>query len=408
MEILIMETLKAIQISEKVYWVGAIDWGIRDFHGYSTSCGTTYNAYLILGEKPILIDTVKAGFYDEMMERISSVIDPTKISYIISNHAEMDHSGSLLRTIAATNVEQVFASKMGILALRDHFHTDFPITEIVSGESFDLGDAKFVNLETKMLHWPDSMFTYFVNDNILFSQDAFGMHLATANLFADQNDFNTLRVEAAKYFANILLPYSQFVINLLAKLPSFKLDFKMIAPAHGPIWRQQENINFILESWGNWATQKPSSKAVIVYDTMWHSTALMASAIADGVIGENVNVKVMPLSGSNRSDIATELLEAGALIVGSPTLNQQMFPTIADTLCYLKGLKRKNLIGQAFGSYGWGGEAIKLIQSELTQMGVNLVADAVNVKYVPRPDALAKCRVLGQEIGKKLQSLHFL
>ena len=391
-----------VELKEGIHWVGAVDWGIRDFHGYSTSRGTTYNAYLILGEKPILIDTVKAPFYEEMMERISSVIDPKKIDYIISNHAEMDHSGSLLRTIAATNVEKVFASKMGILALRDHFHTDFPLTEIVSGEQFILGDAKFVNFETRMLHWPDSMFTYFVNDNVLFSQDGFGMHLATADLFADQNDFSILRAEAAKYFANILLPYSQFVANLLAKLPEFKLDFKIIAPDHGPIWRQQKDINFILESWRGWAAQKPTSKAVIVYDTMWNSTALMAKAIADGIVGEKAQVKVMPRSGNSRSDIATELLDAGALIIGSPTLNQQMFPTIADTLCYLKGLKRKNLIGQAFGSYGWGGEAIKIIQSELVQLGINLVADAVNAKYVPRPDALVKCRALGQEIGKVL------
>jgi flavorubredoxin len=400
-----MNIFKAIQISERVYWVGAIDWGMRDFHGYSTSYGTTYNAYLILGEKPVLIDTVKTAFFDEMMARIRSVIDPAKIRYIISDHAEMDHSGCLLKTIAATGTELVFASKMGIDALKSHFHVDFPIKEIIHGESFTLGDAEFISFETKMVHWPDSMFTYFTNDKILFSQDGFGMHLATANLFADQNNMDLLRSEAAKYFANILLPFSSLVLNLLAKLPSFKLDLKIVAPAHGPIWRQPKDIDFIIKSWGSWAAQKPGMKAVIVYDTMWNSTALMAAAIADGVVSEkSVQVKVMPLASSYRSDIVTELLDAGALIVGSPTLNQQMFPTLADIFCYLKGLKRKNLIGQAFGSYGWGGEAIKLIQNELVQMGVNLVADAVSVKYVPDRDILTKCWILGQEIGK---SLHF-
>lgn len=398
-----MNTFKAIQISEKVYWVGAIDWGLRDFHGYSTSRGTTYNAYLILGEKPVLIDTVKAPFFNEMMKRISSVIDPANICYIISNHSEMDHSGALLQTIAATNPEQVFASKIGAQTLKDHFHINYPIKEIASGSEFALGDNKFISIETRMLHWPDSMFTYLENDKILFSQDGFGMHLATAKIFADQNDPSILYQEASKYFANILLPYSQFVANLLVKLPSLNLDLQMIAPDHGPIWRNTKDIKFILDNWANWAQQKPTAKAVIVYDTMWQSTALMASTIADGIItNENAQVKVMPLSGSNRSDIAVELLEAGALIVGSPTINQQMFPTIADVLCYLKGLKRKNLIGQVFGSYGWAGEATKLIQEELKQMHIELISEAVTAKYVPTTDVLAKCYALGQELGKIL------
>jgi len=208
-------TFEAIKISESVYWVGAIDNEIRDFHGYSTSRGTTYNAYLILGEKPILIDTVKAPFFPEMLARISSIIEPEKISYIISNHAEMDHSGSLLPTIQATKPEKVFASKMGAAALKAHFHKQIDLTEIKSGENFTLGDANFICIETRMLHWPDSMFTYFTNDKILFSQDGFGMHLATYKICAKQNERFILHSEAMKYFANILLPYTNFVTKLL-------------------------------------------------------------------------------------------------------------------------------------------------------------------------------------------------
>ncbi|MCK4608185.1 MAG: flavodoxin domain-containing protein [Gammaproteobacteria bacterium] len=397
-----MNSHQAIKISDRVYWVGAIDWELRDFHGYSTSRGTTYNAYLVLGSNPILIDTVKAPFWDEMLARISSIIDPTKIDYIISNHAEMDHSGCLERAIETFKPKQVFASKMGIKALEDHFHFNHSITELPNKESLTLGDANFTFLETRMLHWPDSMFTYFANDGILFSQDGFGMHLATSKIFADQNDPAILRHEAAKYYANILLPYSNFVTRLLAQFPSFNLDVKMIAPDHGPIWRNPNDINTILNWWSNWAAQKFYPKAVIAYDTMWQSTAKMAHSIADGLLAENIEVKVMPLSGSHRSDIIAELLEAGAFIVGSPTINQQLFPTVAAMLCYFKGLKPQNLIGQVFGSYGWGAEAIKLLQDELKTMQIELVENPVSVKYVPTAEVLTNCRDLGINIAKQL------
>ncbi|MBU0744551.1 MAG: flavodoxin domain-containing protein [Gammaproteobacteria bacterium] len=399
-------SLEAIKISDRVYWVGAIDNEIRDFHGYSTLRGTTYNAYLILGEKPILIDTVKAPFFSEMMARISSVIEPEKISYIISNHAEMDHSGSLLPTIEAIQPEKVFASKMGIAALKSHFHSQLDLTEIKNGGKFTLGDASFECIETRMLHWPDSMFTYFADDKILFSQDGFGMHLATDKMFADQNDKSILEHEAMKYFANILLPYTTFVTKLLTAFPSLNLDIKMLAPDHGPVWRTHEDISWIMTLWKKWAEQKPTEKVVVIYDTMWNSTAKMAKSIADGIMAENVTVKVMPLSVFHRSDVAAELLEAGALIMGSPTINNQMFPTVADALCYLKGLKPQNLIGQAFGSHGWSGEAVKLIQNDLETLKVKLVENPIKTNYVPDNNCLAECRKLGQSIARMLKNGH--
>lgn len=398
-----MTAHNAIKISENVYWVGAIDWALRDFHGYTTSRGTTYNAYLIMGEKPILIDTVKAPFFDEMMARIKSVIDPEKIEYIISNHAEMDHSGSLVRTIEAIKPEKVFASKMGNAALQEHFQLEFPITEIKSGQEFTLGNSKFIAVETRMLHWPDSMFTFYANDGMLFSQDGFGMHLATSNLFADQNPKDIMEHEAAKYYANILLPYSNFVSRLFDSLPSLNLDIKYIAPDHGPIWNTPENIKFILDKWQMWASQRYYNKAVIIYDTMWNSTAKMAASIADGIAAKGTITKILPMSGSNRSDIITEILDAGALVVGSPTLNQQMFPTVAEILCYVKGLKPKNLVGQAFGSFGWSGEAVKLIQAELREIQVELVAESVNIKYVPTETDLISCNKMGQNIALALK-----
>ncbi|EKD45400.1 MAG: hypothetical protein ACD_69C00312G0004 [uncultured bacterium] len=397
-------TFDAIKISDKVYWVGAIDNEIRDFHGYNASRGTTYNAYLILGEKPVLIDTVKAPFFSEMMARITSIIDPKKISYIISNHAEMDHSGCLLPTIEIIKPEKVFASKMGALALKAHFHQQLDLTEINHGEKFSLGDATFTCIETRMLHWPDSMFTYFANDGILFSQDVFGMHLATYKILAQQNERVVMRYEAMKYFANILLPYTSFVTKILDTLPNFGFDIKILAPDHGPIWNTASDINWIMDLWHKWTQQKSTEKVVIFYDTMWNSTAKMANAIADGVMVENTLVKVMPLSVSHRSDIATELLESGALVIGSPTINQQIFPTVADILCYLKGLKPKNLIGQAFGSYGWGGESINILQEELKNIGIKLFDIPIKTLYVPNDNCLAACRTLGQNIAKELKN----
>lgn len=392
----------AIKISDRVYWVGAIDESIRDFHGYKTSRGTTYNAFLILGDEPILIDTVKAPFFDEMMSRIRSVIDPTEITYIISNHAEMDHSGCLPRAIETIRPKKIFASKMGRQALQAHFHFGVEVTEVISGESMTLGDSQFTFLETRMLHWPDSMFTYFQGEGILFSQDGFGMHLATNKLFADQHPRDILQYEASKYFANILMPFSVVVEKLLSNNTLLDLDIKMIAPDHGPIWQNQENIDWILGLYRRWAKPSFNNKIIIVYDTMWGSTATMANAIADGVISKDMPVKVLPLLDFHRSDIAAELLEAGGLLIGTPTINQQMFPTLSDLLCYIKGLKPKNLVGQVFGSYGWSGDAVLHVQDIFKQMGVELVGESVQIKYVPTEEDLKVCFELGQQVANRV------
>jgi flavorubredoxin len=398
-----MHPFKAIKITDKVYWVGGVDWNLRDFHGYSTSRGTTYNAYLVLGDEPILIDTVKAPFHDEMMSRIRSVIDPKKITYLISNHSEMDHSGSMPRVIEEIQPKKIFASKMGVLALQKHFHANWDITEIHSGDGLELNGSKFVCLETRMLHWPDSMVTYFENEKILFSQDGFGMHFATMEMFASRNNAEILRYESSKYFANILLPYSAFVLHILDELEKLNLDIKFIAPDHGPIWDSEENIKWILTAWRKWATQAPEKKAVILYDTMWQSTESMAKAMAEGFMMEDVSPLVLRMTLTHRSDVITEILEAGALMVGSPTLNQQMFPSIADAMCYIKGLMPKNLIGQAFGSYGWSNKAVPLLQQALQEMHVKLIGDSVAVNYVPTTDDLLQCQSLGQLVAQQLK-----
>jgi flavorubredoxin len=397
-----MPGFKAVKITEDVFWVGAIDWNIRDFHGYSTHRGSTYNAYLILADKITLIDTVKAPFKEELISRISSVIDPKKINIIISNHTEMDHSGCLSEVIKEVEPEKVFASVMGVKGLNEHFTIDREILALKSGDELSLGNMTLAFTETRMLHWPDSMFSYLKERKLLFSQDAFGMHLASDERFTDELPADLLEFEGATYYANILLPYSQLILNLIEKVKASGMELETVAPDHGPIWRGQ-GISHIIGRYQDWATQKPTMKAVVVYDTMWKSTEKMARAIEEGLVEGGAKVKSIEMGVSHRSDVAYELLEAGAIVAGAPTLNNNLFPSMADVLTYIKGLKPKNLVGAAFGSYGWSGESAAQVDAYLKEMGVETVAEPLKIKWVPNAEAIDKCRQLGLTIASKMK-----
>jgi flavorubredoxin len=390
----------AIKVTDNVYWVGAIDWTIRDFHGYTTPHGSTYNAYLVMADDITLIDTVKAPFMYEMLSRIKSVVDPSKIKYIISNHSEMDHSGCLSEVIDLIKPEKVFASTVGVKTLKELFHDTHEITPVKDGETLSLGNLELTFMETRMIHWPDSMFTYLAADELLFSQDAFGMHLATLERFADEIPAATLEYEGATYYANIVLPYSPIVLKVLEKVAVSGLKIKIIAPDHGPIWRK--DIGRIIELYKKWASQKPTAKAVVVYATMWHSTEKMARAISEALAQAGVKVKLLSMNETHRSEVVYEVLDAGALIVGSPTLNNNILPQMADVMTYLKGLRPANKIGAAFGSYGWSGESVKHLEAILKEMKVEIAAESVSVKNVPDSDVLEKCHELGKTIAAEL------
>ena len=394
------DVYSAIKVTDNVYWVGAIDWTIRDFHGYTTPHGSTYNAYLVMADDITLIDTVKAPFKDEMLSRIKSVVDPSKIKYIISNHSEMDHSGSLSEVIDFIKPEKVFASTTGVKTLKELFHDQHEIIAVKDGDKLSLGNMELTFMETRMIHWPDSMFTYLAADELLFSQDAFGMHLASFERFADEIPAATLEYEGATYYANIVLPYSPIVLKALDKVAASGLKIKIIAPDHGPIWRK--DIGRIIELYKQWALQKPTAKAVVVYATMWHSTEKMAEAISESLAQAGVKVKLFSMNETHRSEVVYEVLDAGALIVGSPTLNNNILPQMADVMTYLKGLKPANLIGAAFGSYGWSGESVKHLEAILKEMKVEIAAESVSVKNVPDSDVLEKCHELGKTIAAEL------
>jgi flavorubredoxin len=392
--------MKPIQIADDIYWVGAIDWNIRDFHGYSTFQGTTYNAYLILDEKITLIDTVKKEFADEALETISEIIDPKKIDIVISNHTEMDHSGGLPRFMHKIGEDKpVYCSKMGQKALSAHFKAKLNYQPVENGGELSIGKRTLTFLETRMVHWPDSMFTYAKEDKILFSSDGFGQHYAGVERFDDEMG-DAVIPHAAKYFANILLLYSPLILKLIESVKQMGLEISMICPDHGVMWRKDPGK--IIGLYEEWSLQKPKNKALVIYDTMWHSTQTMAEAIVDGLGREGVDARARHLRSWHRSDLMTDVLDAGAIIIGSPTLNNGLFPTVADFMTYMKGLKPLNKLGAAFGSYGWSGEAVKLIKSEMEAMKFEMIDDGLRVQYVPEQDTIDACYDLAKKIAKRL------
>lgn len=379
--------LNAIEISPKVWWVGGIDWNERLFHGYTTERGITYNAYLIMDEKVTLIDTCKATFSDELVQRISQVVDPAKIDVVITNHVEMDHSGSLPVIHRIAPNATIYASAgAGVNEVRAHFGID--ATPVKSGDTLCIGERTLTFVTTPMVHWPDNMVTYSDVDQILFSNDAFGQHFATTKRFDDENDLCEIFKQAKKYYANIVWPYGMQAHKALEAVKG--LDLKMIAPSHGCIWRS--HIDEILEKYEAWTTYQTEEKAVVVFDSMWHSTESMAREICDAFIAEGVSAQLVDVKTTHISDIMLYMCDAKYVAVGSPTLNSNMLPTIASFLTYMRGLSPKNeqRIGLAFGSYGWAPLGPKQVYAELENAKFQLPVPVVAQQWIPSEENLAE------------------
>ena len=380
--------LKAIEMKKGIYWVGAVDWSMRSFHGYSTRRGSSYNAYLILDEKITLIDTVKAPFVTELLERVSSVVDPKKIDYIVSNHVEPDHSGSLpIVAKCCPNAKIVTSSPNGLKGLTGRYG-ELPYQAVKTGETLSLGARTLSFVATPMLHWPDSMVTYCPEEKILFSNDAFGQHLAANRRFDDENDMHIIMEEAKKYYANILMLYGKQAQTALSALGG--LPIEMILTGHGVSWRA--HIPEILDAYKKWSAGELEEKAVVVFDSMWGSTERLAKAITDAFTAKGVPVAYFDLRADHISDVITEVLTAKYLAVGSPTINNQMMPPVASFLCYLKGFAPKGRQAFAFGSFGWGGQSVGLVEDELKAAGCEICLEKIRVKDVPTQDDLAALR----------------
>jgi flavorubredoxin len=394
--------MNKVSLAEDINWVGVVDWNLRDFHGYVTRRGTTYNAYLISDEKTALVDTVKHTFSNELLRNVCEIVDPEKIDYIIVNHVEMDHSSSLPVIAKHAKNATIIASQRGKDAIIEHYGADFRIETVKTGDELKLGKRTLRFVEAPMLHWPDSMFTYVVEDKILMPNDAFGQHLATSERFDDEVDEHVLMEEAKTYYANILMPLAPLITRKIQEVVQMGIPIAMIAPSHGIIWRSDPSK--IIKAYSDWSAGVSKNKVVIVYDTMWGSTDKMARAIAEGAASQAVDVKLLKLRAANRTEAMTEILDAKAVVVGSPTLNNGMFPTLGSFLTYATGLKPKGKLWGFFGSYGWGGGAVKGMTEMARKAGFEVHELGVEVKYVPDQEDLKKCFELGQQIAAKIKA----
>lgn len=396
--------MRAIQISENIYRVGATDWNLRDFHGYSTPYGSTYNAYLIMDDKITLVDNVKSKFADALLHNISQIVDPAKIDQVINNHTEPDHSGSLAEVMRHIGMEKpVYCSKMGLRNLPKYFPNEkLNLQPVGTGDVISTGKNSLHFIETKMLHWPDNMFCYMPEKSILFSNDSFGQHYAGPEIWADELNDNADAV-AKNYYANILWPYSTLITKLIADLQAMKLDIKLILPAHGLMWRK--NPTEIISKYAVWAAQKPLAKAIVVYDTMWESTRKMAEKIRGSLDDAGIRADICHVRLVEASEIMAEALESAAIVVGTPTINNQMFPTISKFLCYLSGLKPQNKIGAAFGSYGWSGEGVPYVEKVLAEMKLSMPVPGFKISYLPDDEAYKQCETFGLNIAKAIKEI---
>jgi len=393
------------ELTKGVYWVGIADWGLRKFHGHelSTHRGSTYNSYLILDEKVVLVDTAWKPFQDEFLQNIRGIIDPAKIDIVVANHSEPDHSSSLPAVMRHCPKAMVVVSTRGEESVEGHYHQPWNFKKVKTGDKINIGKNDLIFVEATMLHWPDSMFTYLTGKNILMPNDAFGQHYATEFRFNDQVNQEELFEEAIKYYANILTPYSNLVLKKIDEVLALNLPVEIIAPSHGVIWRKAPLQ--LVKKYQEWESQKPEKTAVVLYDTMWEGTRRMAESVGEGLAAEGVAHKLFHMAVSDRNDVITEIFKTKAVVVGSPTVNQGILPTISPILEDLRGLKFQNKIGAAFGTYGWSGESIKVIEEHLNRCKIPVVAPGVRAKWQPREADLENCRKLGRAVAQEVKKI---
>jgi len=390
------------EIKKGVYWVGVVDWQLRHFHGHelSTPRGSAYSAFLVIDDKKVIIDSVWSPFTQEYLDNIRSVIDPAEIDIVVSNHSEPDHSGALPALMELCPNATVIVSRQGATSLPGHYHKNWNLKPVKTGDRISIGRRELLFIEATMLHWPDSMFTFVTGDNILFPNDAFGQHYATAWRWNDQVDQGELFYEAQRYYANIITPYSTHVTKKINEILAMNLPIEMICPSHGVFWR--DNPMQIVHKYLEYAAQKGERRAVVLYDTMWNATRHMAEAIGEGLASAGVDYKIFHLAVSDRNEVLTEIFKSRGVILGSPTLNHGVLPSVAPIMADIKGLHFLNKVGAAFGSYGWANESVKAIEELFTQCGIPLAAPGVAAKWQPTEEYLAKCRELGKAVAEKI------
>ncbi|MBF1169771.1 MAG: anaerobic nitric oxide reductase flavorubredoxin [[Eubacterium] sulci] len=392
------------RVTDKVTWVGKIDWELKKFHGdeLSTMEGSSYNSYLIRDKKTVLIDTVWGPYDTEFVNRLKEEIDLKEIDYIVMNHNESDHSGTLPALMREIPDTPIYCTKKGESILRGLYHQDWNYVNVKTGDELEIGDSKLVFVEASMLHWPDTMMTYMTGDNILFSNDVFGQHYASEMLYDDMDDISKLLHEAEKYYTNIITPFSTFVTKKLAEVQGMNLKIDLVAPSHGIIWR--ENIGLIMDLYAKWANNYQEDQITLIYDTMWQSTRKMAESIAEGIqqASPNTTIKILNAVKNDKNDILVEVFKSKAILVGSPTINNGFSYAIAGILEMIKGLKFKNKKAASFGSYGWSGEAAKQIKEFLEESKFAIVNDGIRVNWAPDQETIEQLREYGRKFVEEI------
>ena len=401
--------MKAVEIKPDIYWVGAIDWGVRDFHGYVTPNGTTYNNYLIMDEQVTLVDTVKHDFSDITVDNIRSIVDPAKIINLVVNHIEPDHASSIDKIMELAPDATIYITERGKKGLDRSFDTSkWKFIIVKSGHTLTIGKYTLLFLETPMLHWPDSMVTYIKEVKLLISQDAFGQHLATTARFDDEfiecASHAELEDAVIDYYANILMPFGKLIKNKIADIQKLGLEIDMIAPDHGIIWRGSPQK--VMQDYLDMASGRAALRVVIIYDTMWHSTERMTIPLMQGIKDEGVDCKVVKLRATPMSGAIKEFWKSRGCLIGTPTLNNIMFPSVAEFMTHLRGLRPQNRITGAFGSFGWGGGAVKEAYDEFKRMNLEVVEPGVQVLYKPSPEDENQCYNFAREFAKKVKEYH--
>jgi len=393
---------QAVPLAEGIYWVGAVDYDVRVFHGhhFHTPRGTTYNAYLVTGEKTALVDSVHKPFAHELVERVAGVVPWARLDYIIVNHLEPDHSGALPVAVQQAPQAQLVCSEKCAEGLQRYYGIG-NVHVVGTGDSVDLGGLTLQFLEARMLHWPDSMFTYVPERKVLLPNDAFGQHFASSARFDDEVDLVAVLDEASKYYANILNPVGSLVTKKLAEVQQLGLEIETIGPSHGIIWRR--HTAEIVEAYARWAQGVAEPRVIVAYDTMWGSTERMARAIVEGVAAEGVEARPYRLPVSDRTAALRDAIESAALVVGTATINRRMLPTIAPFLDDLAGLRPKKTIGFAFGSHGWNGGGMPQVEAALKEAGVELIREGLTTVFWPAEDDLAACVEAGRDLARRVR-----
>ncbi len=398
--------MERCRLKDDIWWVGAIDWNVRDFHGYETPRGTTYNAYLITDEKLTLVDTVREGFGPEMLARVKSCCDLKSIDYLVVNHIEMDHSGSIAWLLDQVGPVKMFCSKRAAEGLRQLYGSQvdqWDLNVVSTGDELSLGTYTLSFIEAPMLHWPDSMFTYVKEAKVLLPNDGFGQHLATSKRFADEVGLEEVMERASDYYGNILMPFGNQVQKMLQRIGELGLEIEAIGPSHGVMWRTSGDISRVVQAYDAWSRFEAPPRVAIIFDTMWHSTEKMTRAIEDGITQEGVECSVFQISRSALAATAQAVLDHRAFLVGTPTLNNGVYPKVGGFMAHIKGLRPKARLAGAYGSYGWGGGGVKWVDSELRGLGLDVI-DPLEFKFVPTEDDLAACEEYGRDVARRVKA----